>query len=141
MANLKVRSLMNGMIDGIEESEFSEVPYDFPLIGRNGYYCRGEDVWFEYQGRGYLFGKTFKAKPYFQYDLVVNDEAILMEREARAMETILKTSRDSNVRKAISARLRIHEEASELRDIRRGGYRWKLEQLRERLLTSDSCLL
>jgi hypothetical protein len=128
MANLKVRSLQPVMIYGVEESEFSEVPYDFPLIGRDGYYCRGEDVWFEYQGRGYLFGKTLKARPYFEYELVINDEAILMEREVRAMETILKTSRDSNVRKAISERLRIHKEAFELRDIRRGAYRiWKLE--------------
>jgi hypothetical protein len=128
MANLKVRSLQPVMIYGVEESEFSEVPYDFPLIGRDGYYCRGEDVWFEYQGRGYLFGKTLKARSYFEYELVINDEAILMEREVRAMETILKTSRDSNVRKAISERLRIHKEAFELRDIRRGAYRiWKLE--------------
>ena len=128
MANLKVRSLMNVMIYGVELSEFSEVPKDFPLIGRDGYYCRGEDVWFEYQGRGYVFGKTLKERSYFEYELVINDEAILMEREVRAMQTILKTTRDSNVRKVIFKRLRIHEEAFELRDIRRGAYRiWKME--------------
>lgn len=135
MANLKVRSLQHGMIYGVEESEFSEVPYDFPLIGRDGYYCRGEDVWFEYQGRGYMYGKTLKARPDFQYGLVVNDEAVLMEREVRAMKTILKTSRDSNVRKVIYDRLRIHNESSELRDIRRGGYRRKLERLRDNAKT------
>ena len=128
MANLKVRSLMNVMIYGVELSEFSEVPKDFPLIGRDGYYCRGEDVWFEYQGRGYVFGKTLKERSYFEYELVIIDEAILMEREVRAMQTILKTTRDSNVRKVIFKRLRIHEEAFELRDIRRGAYRiWKME--------------
>jgi len=128
VANLKVLSLMNVMIYGVELSEFSEVPKDFPLIGRDGYYCRGEDVWFEYQGRGYVFGKTLKERSYFEYELVINDEAILMEREVRAMQTILKTTRDPNVRKVISKRLRMHEEAFELRDIRRGAYRiWKME--------------
>ena len=121
MANLKVRSLEHVMIYGVEESEFSEVPKDFPLIGRDGYYCRGEDVWFEYQGRGYLFGKTLKARSYFEYELVINDEAILMEREVRAMETILKTTRDATVKKALWARLNLHREALDLRNIRRQG--------------------
>lgn len=126
MPKLKVKQLKSPMIyliDFPDEQPFERpdpVPENFPLIGRDGFYCRGEDVWWEYKGKGYLYGRTLKCRPDFVYDLTVNDEAILMKREANAMKIILKTTRDATVRKTVSKRLRLHEEAVYLRNIKRG---------------------
>lgn len=126
MPKLKVKQLESPMIcliDFPDEQPFEKpdpVPENFTLIGRDGFYCRGEDVWWEYKGKGYLYGRTLKCRPDFVYDLTVNDEAILMKREANAMKTILKTTRDATVRKTVSKRLRLHEEAVYLRNIKRG---------------------
>lgn len=126
MPKLKVKQLKSPMIyliDFPDEQPFEKpdpVPENFPLIGRDGFYCRGEDVWWEYKGKGYLYGRTLKCRPDFVYDLTVNDEAILMKREANAMKIILKTTRDATVRKTVSKRLRLHEEAVYLRNIKRG---------------------
>ena len=129
VVNLKVRQLETAllfMIDYPEDCPEVEgwkptpVPEGFRLIGRDGFYCYGEQVWWEYKGKGYLYGRSLNCRPDFEYCLRVNDEAILIPREVAAMKTILKTTRDANVRKALSARLRLHEEAYELRRIRRG---------------------
>ena len=94
MPKLKVKQLESSMIyliDFPDEQPFEKpdpVPENFPLIGRDGFYCRGEDVWWEYKGKGYLYGRTLKCRPDFVYDLTVNDEAILMKREANAMKII-----------------------------------------------------
>ena len=124
--NLKVRQLnniMRDLIDDPDDQPFDRptpVPEGFRLIGRDGFYCYGKHVWWEYKGKGYLYGRSLNCRPDFEYCLRVNDEAILIPREVAAMKTILKTTRDANVRKALSARLRLHEEAYELRRIRRG---------------------
>ena len=123
--NLKVRQLEFAMLDLIDDPDDqpfdrpTPVPEGFGLIGRDGFYCYGEQVWWEYKGKGYLYGRSLNCRPDFEYCLRVNDEAILIPREAKAMKEILKISRDANVRKALSARLRLHEEAYELRRIRR----------------------
>ena len=121
MACIKVLSLSSTMKCMVEESEpgLTKVPDGFPLVGRDGYYCRGEDVWFEYQGCGYLYHRTLKARPDFDYTLRVNDEAILMDREVLAMKTILKTTRSASIKKTLRERLNLHNEALCLRNIRR----------------------
>ena len=121
MAWLKVLSLTFSMKYMVEESEheLTKVPDGFPLIGRDGYYCRGEDVWFEYQGCGYLFHRTLKSRPDFEYALRVNDEAILMDREVLAMKTILKTARSGIIKNVLRERLNLHKEALYLRNIKR----------------------
>jgi hypothetical protein len=128
--NLKVRQLSNverETIDYPEEQPWetpTPVPEGFRLIGRDGLYCLGETVWWEYKGKGYLYGRTLRCRPDFEYCLKVNDEAILIPREAAAMKEILKTTRDTSVRKALAARLRLHEEAADLRDTKRGVRRF-----------------
>ena len=115
---LKVKPLEWYMEDKDAE-DFAEEGYrsvadDFELVGRDGYYCRGNSVWFEVAGRGYIaYRNNHKAREYFCYTFAVNDEAILPVREVEAMEQVLKTSRDSAVRKAISKRLNLHNASKE----------------------------
>ena len=121
---LKVKPLAWYMEDMSPEEllkeEYKPVAADFTLVGRNGHYCYGNDVWFEVDGIGYYsYRNTKKAREYFCYDLTVNDEASLPDREANAMEQILKTSRDAPVKKAIRNRLRLHHESLQLRDVGR----------------------
>lgn len=92
---------------------------DFRPVGRDGYYCRGNDVWFEFEGRGYNAYPTTtrkRAREYFCYDLTVNDEAILMCREVEAIRTVLATVKDAAVRKALFARVHLHEQAAQIRN-------------------------
>lgn len=125
MANLKVKPLEWYMM-GDQEELFLEgyvpVPDTFELVGRDGYYCYLDFVWFEYQGVGYFAFPGFtsqKAREHFCYTITVNDEAILLQKEAEAMQTVLKTTRDSAVKKAIRQRLQLHRTALELRECRR----------------------
>lgn len=122
MPKLKVKSLEWYMRrdpeDFAEEGYYTPLPADFPLLGRDGYYCRGENVWFEFGGIGYSAYPSQsrqRARETFCYDLTVNDEAILPQREEIAMRAVLRTSRDSTVKKALGARLRLHTAAIELR--------------------------
>lgn len=118
MSNLKVKPLeFWQQRDHDELIEYHpEVPDDFNLIGRDGFYCLHDTVWFEYEGRGYFaFHGTDSPRAHFQYDLDINDEAILPHREAEAMVQVLKTCQDASVRKAIYSCLRRHEHALGLR--------------------------
>lgn len=93
-------------------------------VGRDGYYCCGNDVWFEYEGEAYKAypnATTHKAREYFCHSLTVNDEAILPQREVAAIKEVLKTSRDPSVRKALTKRLHLHADASSLRQCARGA--------------------
>ena len=120
MSKLKVKPLEWYMKE--EHEDLLEDGYrviDFRLVGRDGYYCRGNNVWFEYNGQGY---KAFpnatrkQAREYFCYDLTVNAEAILTQREVDAMQTVLDTVTDAAVRKALNARLRLHEQSVAIRE-------------------------
>jgi hypothetical protein len=127
MPNLKVKKLEWYMPKWVKDQDrdLKEVPDGFPLVGRDGYYCRGDEVWFEYQGRGYQTKTGPKEREYFCYTLTVNDEAILMSREVEAIETVLATSRDATVKKALWARLNLHNEAFDLRNhIRQAQKQW-----------------
>lgn len=114
MPNLKVKPLewyMQDDIEGLAEQGYVMI---HPRIGRDGYYCQGIDVWFEYDGRAYWAYPSLtkqKAKECFCYTLAVNDEAILPKREVEAMKVVLKTCRDAGVKKAIRKRLNLHEQA------------------------------
>lgn len=122
---LQLHGFMKIMIDNPEKHPHEKpvpVPENFPLVGRDGFYCRGEDVWWEYRGKGYLYGRTLKDRAIFDHKLAVNDDAILMQCEAAAMKTILKTTRDAAVKKAVGARLQLHGEALYLRNLRRNTF-------------------
>lgn len=98
----------------LAEQGYYPLPEGFPKIGRDGYYCLGDDVWFEHGGAAYgAFPKQSRtrAREYFCYDLTVNDEAILTHREVTAMEELLRLSRDSGVKKALRKRLALHYSA------------------------------
>ena len=145
MATLKVKPLEWYMEDKTHaellEDGYSEVSKDFPLVGRDGYYhcakwgdgvnhCWLNATWFEFNGRGYYAYPTStreRAREYFCYNLTVNDEAILPEREVRAMRDVLKVSRDSAVKRVLRARVRLHEEALDLRNT---GTRARLVRIR-----------
>lgn len=128
MSKLKVLQLhrfMKSIIDNPHKHPHEKpvpVPENFSLVGRDGFYCRGEDVWWEYRGKGYLYGHTLKERAVFTYKLAVNDDAILMQCEAAAMKTILKTTRDAAVKKAVGARLQLHLQALDLRNLRRNTF-------------------
>lgn len=121
MPKLKVKPLewyMQEDPEDLAEQGYTPLPADFELIGRDGYYCRGNDVWFEFEGvgyRAYPSSEQNKAREYFCYTLTVNDEAILPQREAVAMRLVLKTCRDATVKKAIRERLNVHEQAVQLK--------------------------
>lgn len=144
MATLKVKPLEWYMEDKTHEElledGYCEVSAEFPLVGRDGYYhCAswGEGsqpelnaTWFEVNGRGYHAYPTStrkRAREYFCYNLTVNDEAILPEREVRAMRDVLKISRDRAVKQVLQARIRLHEEAWGLRNT---GLRARLSRIR-----------
>lgn len=133
MPKLKVKPLewyMQEDPEDLAEQGYVSLPWDFKLIGRDGYYCRGLDVWFEFKGRGYwayTLATKQKAREYFCYTLTVNDEAILPQREVTAMREVLKITRDSVVRRAIRNRLQLHEQAQ---DLRRTGREARLCRMR-----------
>jgi hypothetical protein len=133
MPKLKVKPLewyMENDPEELAEEGYTPLSKDFKLVGRDGYYCRGEYVWFEVGGvgyRAYPHAERGRARQYFCYDLTVNEESILPIREVEAMRTVLKTSRDSGVRKAIQACLRRHENALDLRET---GRRAKMTRIK-----------
>lgn len=133
MPKLKVKPLewyMENDPEELAEEGYTPLEDDFELVGRDGYYCRGEYVWFEVGGvgyRAYPHAERGMARKYFCYDFEVNEESILPEREVEAMKTVLKTSRDSGVRKSIQACLRRHENALDLRET---GRRAKLTRIK-----------
>ena len=133
MPKLKVKPLelyMENDPEELVEEGYLPLPAYFQLVGRDGYYCRGDFVWFEVDGVGYQAyprAERGRAREYFCYDLEVNEESILPEREVHAMRTVLKTSRDSGVRKAIQDCLRRHENALDLRET---GRRAKLIRIK-----------
>ena len=122
MPKLKVKPLewyMEYDPEELAEEGYTPLPDYFKLVGRDGYYCRGDFVWFEVDGVGYQAyprAERGMARKYFCYDFEVNNEAILPEREVVAMNQVLKTCRDAQVKKAINRRLRLHENAIDLRD-------------------------
>lgn len=121
MPTLKVRPLEWYMQEDPEDlaaQGYTELPAEFPLVERDGYYCCGNDVWFEYQGRGYRAyprSQPGQARQYFCYTLKVNDEAILPDREVTAMRVVLNTCRDASVKKSIRERLNLHDQAVDLK--------------------------
>lgn len=133
MPKLKVRPLewyMQEEPEVLAEEGYEPLPAGFELVGRDGYYCRGNDVWFEFEGVGYrAYPRATKqrAREYFCYTLEVNDEAILPQREAVAMRLVLATCRDAGVKKALQKRLRLHEDAV---DLRRTGRNARLTRIR-----------
>lgn len=133
MPKLKVKPLewyMEYEPEELAEEGYTPLPAYFKLVGRDGYYCRGDFVWFEVDGVGYqAFPRAERgmARKYFCYDFEVNNEAILPEREVVAMNQVLKTCRDAQVKKAINRRLRLHENAIDLRDT---GRRAKLVRIK-----------
>lgn len=133
MPNLKVKPLewhMEKEPEELAEEGYTPLPDYFKLVGRDGYYCRGDFVWFEVDGVGYQAyprAERGMARKYFCYDFEVNEESILPTREVEAMRAVLKTSRDSSVRKAIQASLRRHEIALGSRET---GRRAKLMRIK-----------
>lgn len=132
MSNLKVLPLENWQQQDHEDLiEFNrEVPDNFQLIGRDGYYCYYDTVWFEYNGRGYFAHSRMKnPKSHFVFDLKINDELILPEREAQAIRNVLKTSRDPKVKKVLWKRINRHDQAVSLRAVYRNAclfsMRWR----------------
>ena len=93
-----------------------------PIVGRDGYFCQGNSVWFEYGGKAYTAypnSNRSQARRYFCYDLDTNDGAILSQRELSAMQEILCITRDANVRKVLRQRLELHSTAVAARETRR----------------------
>ena len=133
MPKLKVRPLewyMQEDPEDLAEQGYTPLPAEFELVGRDGYYCRGNDVWFEFEGVGYKAypsSERNRARKYFCYTLEVNDEAILPQREAVAMRLVLATCRDAGVKKALQKRLRLHKDAV---DLRRTGRNARLTRIR-----------
>ena len=133
MATLKVLPLdfwMNPNSFFWDEDEYEKVPESFNLIGRDGFYCRDGQAWFEVGGIGYLFtisNSVEKGVSHFKYSLRINDELILPEREVKAMTEILKISRDAAVKKAISKRLRDHNYAYSSRALYRNGRKTRIK--------------
>ena len=127
---LKVKPLawyMEEIDDEELHKQYVPVGADFALIGRNGHYCYGDNVWFEINGKGYFsYWNQTKAREYFCYEFIVNDEAILPAREVTAMEQVLNTTRDAAVRKAILKRLRFHYESQQLRDVGRRASKFRI---------------
>ena len=122
MANLKVKPL-----DWFMQSSQTELnamgytQYD-PIVGRDGYYCQGNRVWFEYGGKAYdayPSSNRLRARQHFCYELDRNDEAILTSRELTAMQEILGITRDAGVRKVLRQRLALHDDAVAARASRR----------------------
>jgi hypothetical protein len=120
MPKLKVKPLEWYMERDHEDliEDFTPLSEDYLLLGRDGFYCLNDLVWFEVNGVGYhaYNFSLSKHREHFCYTLTVNDEAILPEREARAIEEVLKTSRDASVKKALRARLHLHNQAWHLRN-------------------------
>ena len=118
--------------EGLAEQGYTQTPNDFPLLGRDGYYCRGTNVWFEVDGTGYVAYPSLdrsKAKDCFCHSFTHNDEAILSNREANAMRRLLKITSDNTVRRAIAKRLRVHDDSVSLRESRRQALKIRLRVL------------
>lgn len=119
MANIKVKPLdwyMKKDHEDLLEDGYQEVPNDFILLNRDGYYfcakwkSHKDACWFEINGKGY-FRKNQRNRQYFCYSLEINDEAILSAREISAIKELLSVTRDSAVRKVLRSRLQRHEQA------------------------------
>lgn len=122
MANLKVKPLEWFMKTDHEELESMGYTQCAPVVGRDGYFCQGNSVWFEYGGKAYTAYPTSNrshARRHFCYDLDTNDGAILTQRELSAMQEILCITRDANVRKVLRQRLALHSNAVDARETRR----------------------
>ena len=122
MANLKVKPLEWFMqASQTELNSMGYTQYD-PIVGRDGYYCRGNSVWFEYEGKAYdayPSSTRLHARQHFCYELDRNDEAILTARELTAIQEILGITRDAAVRKVLRQRLALHSDAVAARATRR----------------------
>ena len=135
MPTLKVKPLewyMQEDAEGLAEQGYTQTHDTFPLIGRDGYYCCDDNVWFEVDGKGYdAYPRTCRAKAreYFCYSLTHNDEAILTSREENAMREVLKITRDAAVRRVITKRLQLHTESLSLRETVRQAMKVRLRVL------------
>ena len=119
MPNLKVKPLEWYMDTDAEELEDMGYTASEPIVGRDGYYCRGNVVWFEVNGQAYTaYPKSTRqrAREYFCYEFSVNDEAILTDREVAAAESLLAITRDSAVRRMLRQRLNLHKTAKDARE-------------------------
>jgi hypothetical protein len=95
------------------------VPDDFPLLGRDGYYCRGEDVWWESGGRGFKpkeYPGGASARSNFLHQLEHDLEAILSQKEVEALKTLVKLSRDGVFLKAAKQKLLRHSISASTRE-------------------------
>ena len=126
MPNLKVKPLEWYMSADPEELREMGYTASDPVIGRDGYYCRGNVVWFEVDGSAYPAFPGFsrqRARESFCYNLTVNDEAILTDREVLAIKDILAVTRDSAIRQVLRKRLSLHNDSKATRDSVRSAKR------------------
>lgn len=126
MPNLKVKPLEWYMSADPDELRDMGYTASDPVIGRDGYYCRGNVVWFEVNGAAYPAYPEFsrrRARESFCYNLTVNDEAILTDREVLAIKDILAVTRDSAIRQVLRQRLNLHHDSKATRDSVRSAKR------------------
>ena len=119
MPNLKVKPLEWYMSADPDELRGMGYTASEPVIGQDGYYCRGNVVWFEVDGAAYPAYPGFsrrRAREYFCHNLTVNDEAILTDREVLAIKDILAVTRDSAIRQVLRRRLNLHHDSKATRD-------------------------
>lgn len=124
MPNLKVKPLEWYMCADPDELRDMGYTASDPVIGRDGYYCRGNVVWFEVNGAAYPAYPGFsrrRAREYFYHNLTVNDEAILTDREVMAIKDILAVTRDSAIRQVLRKRLNLHHASKATRDSARSA--------------------
>jgi hypothetical protein len=124
MPNLKVKPLEWYMSADLDELRDMGYTASDPVIGRDGYYCRGNVVWFEVDGAAYPAYPGFsrqRARESFCYNLTVNDEAILTDREVMAIKEILAVTRDSAIRQVLRKRLNLHHASKATRDSARSA--------------------
>jgi hypothetical protein len=98
------------------EMEYYDITLIHPMFNRDGYYYdrHKKFCWFEVNGKAY-HNKDLADSFCYQMNNG-QEEYILPAGEARAMQTVLHTTRDHAVKKVLQARLRKHNDAVELRD-------------------------
>lgn len=102
-----------------DEEELRDMAYTevSPRFNRDGqYFMRDTKTWwFEVNGKAYTSERDRSGK-HFLYQVKLDFQNILSRREVKAMRTVLATTRDPLVRKALKSRLHIHEETRLIRE-------------------------
>lgn len=136
MANIKVLPLKPWMKKALgNDRAFLCAPIGLLKTGRDGCYCQRNLVWFEYNGNSYVYSdwESSYHRRYFEHKLLVNDDAILSQKEYESMSYILKVSRDHQVKKILQKRLLLHSEAVDLRKKRR-EFAFQIAKIKLRIL-------